>query len=281
MARSGPLSWGRDLLRPIDLLTMLWSSSAALPPVAAGAAAAYRTLFVTVRRLVVGRRLSVRLDRGDITLTVAEFDSRLDLAALAVGQLDNVRFVATDLRWDDNRLNRAVVTMHNVHVRPGVPPVMVAAPVHMSLDVPAAVLDELLRWVTPKVAGEVDADAVARLRWARRPMLGGVEVDARLDGAALRLKPRGLALRRRRWSLPAWLPEYRIALPELPHGLRLTGVSLGPGSVRLTGTLPEWRMDMPWASVEDVLSQLNSMGRTLNLTAIRWRSPLADQEIPQ
>lgn len=273
MARSSPLDRARVvLLRPVDLLAALWSSTAAIPPVSTGAAAAYRTLFITLRRLVVGRTLSVRVVGDDITLTVTELDSRLDLAALAVGQLDNVRLVATDLRWARSRLDRAVITLHNVHLRPGTPPVVVAAPVDVSVEVPATMLDELFRWAMPRLAGDVDADAVARLRWARRPQAGSVEVDARLDGSTLWLRPRVLMLGRRRWPLPARVPAYPIQLPELPHGLRLTGVSFGPASLRLTGTLPEWRMDMPLAGLEDIFSQLNSVGRTLNLTRVgRWR----------
>jgi hypothetical protein len=257
------------MLRPIDLLATLWSSTTAIPPVSTGAAVAYRTLFTTLRRLVVGRTLSVRLDDGDITLTVAEFDSRLDLPALAVGQLDNVRLVATDLRWDHNHIDRAAVTLHNVHLRPGVPPVVVAAPVEMCLELPAAMLDDLFGWVMPRFTGEIGADAVARLRWARRPELGSVEVDARLDGSTLWLKPSRLALRRRQWPLPARVPAYPVQLPELPRGLRLTGIAFGPGSLRVSGTLPEWRMDMPWASLEDIVNQLDSVGRTLNLTSTR------------
>ncbi len=86
-----------------------------------GAAAAYRTLFMTLRRLVVGRRLAVRLDEGDITLTVTEFDSRLDVRGLSVGQLNDVRLAARDIRWDGNRLDRATAVLHNVHLRPAAP----------------------------------------------------------------------------------------------------------------------------------------------------------------
>src|SRR6185295_13274744 len=93
-----------DPFRPIDMLTSLWST-AAVAPVSTGAAAAYRTLFMTLRRLVVGRELSVSLDEGDITLTVTEFDSRLDVRSLAVGQLSDVRLAACDIRWDNNRLD--------------------------------------------------------------------------------------------------------------------------------------------------------------------------------
>ena len=70
MARSlGLARW--DLLRPLDMLSSVWSSAAALPPVSSGAAVAYRTLFMTLRRLVVGRTLTINADAGDITLTVA------------------------------------------------------------------------------------------------------------------------------------------------------------------------------------------------------------------
>ena len=47
-----------------DMLASLWSSAAAVAPVSSGAAAAYRTLFMTLRRLVVGRRLAVRDDEA-------------------------------------------------------------------------------------------------------------------------------------------------------------------------------------------------------------------------
>src|SRR4029077_12164237 len=86
-----------DPFRPIDMLTSLWSSAAVAPVSSGAAAAAYRTLFMTGRRLGVGRRLAVRLDDGDLTLTVTEFDSRLDVRGLSVGQLNDVRLAARDI----------------------------------------------------------------------------------------------------------------------------------------------------------------------------------------
>ena len=233
-----------DPFRPIDMLTSLWSS-AAVAPVSTGAAAAYRTLFMTVRRLVVGRRLAVRLDEGDLTLTVTEFDSRLDVRGLSVGQLNDVHLAARDIRWNGNQFDRATAVLHNVHMRPSAPPVLVAAPVELTLEIPAAVLDDLFRWAAPRVSGHVGPDGVARLRLASRPKLGHVEVDARLDRSTLWLKPRGLVVRRSRWSLPARTPAYPVRLPELPHGLQLTDVTFAPDVVSLSGTLREWRMDVP------------------------------------
>jgi hypothetical protein len=256
-----------DPFRPIDMLTSLWSS-AAVAPVSTGAAAAYRTLFMTVRRLVVGRRLAVRLDDDDLTLTVTEFDSRLDVRGLSVGQLNDVRLTARDICWHGSRFDRATAVLHNVHMKPTAPPMLVAAPVELTLEVPAPVLDDLFLWAAPRLSGEVGADGIARLRLARRPRFGHVEVDARLDGSTLWLRPCGLVIRQSRWRLPARTPAYPVRLPELRHGFALTGISFAPDVVCLSGTLPEWRMDVPRKRLEDILNQLSVVGVPLNLTRL-------------
>jgi hypothetical protein len=247
------------------MLSSLWST-AAVAPVSTGAAAAYRTLFMTLRRLVVGRELSVRLDEGDITLTITEFDSRLDVRGLAVGQLSDVRLAARDIRWDNNRLDRATAVLHNVHLRPSAPPVLIAAPVELTVELPADALDDLFRLATPRLTGEIGEDGIARLRLARRPGIGHLEVDALLDGSTLWLKPRGLVVRSKRMRLPGRTPAYPVHLPDLPHGLQLTDISIEPDKLCLSGTLQEWRIDVPRTRLEDVINQLSVVGRPLNLT---------------
>ena len=265
-AMTGPLR-RFDPFRPIDMLTSLWSS-AAVGPVSSGAAMAYRTLFTTVRRLVVGRRLAIRLDDGMLTLTVTEFDSRLDVRGLSVGQLNDVRIAVRDIGWEDQTFDRATAVLHNVHMRPTAPPVLVAAPVELTVEVPTAALDDLFRWAAPRLSGEVGSDGVARLRMARRPMLGHIEVDAQLDGSTLWLRPRVLGVRRSRWTLPARTPAYPVRLPELPHGLRLTGIAFAPDAVCLSASIAEWQMDMPRKRLEDIFGQLSVAGVPLNLTQV-------------
>jgi hypothetical protein len=51
----------------------------------------------------------------------------------------------------------------------------------------------------------------------------------------------------------------------LPRGLQLTDVDLAPGVVKLTGTLPQWHMDVPRARLEDLIGQLSVVGRPLSL----------------
>ena len=256
-----------DPFRPVELLTSLWSATA-MVPVNSGAAAAYRTLFVTMRRLVLGRRLTVRLDGGDLTMTVTEFDSRLDTHGLAVGQLNDVTVTAEDIHWRTARFDRATVVMHNVHMKPGAPPVAVAAPVDITLDLPAATLDDVFRTAAPRLSGRVGPDGIARLGLARRPDLGDVEVEARLDGTTLWLTARQLRVGTRRWRLPAATPRYPVQLPELANGLQLTAVTFAPGVVQVSGRLPEWRAELPPKLLEDIITQLSVTGMVLNLTRL-------------
>lgn len=188
--------------RPRELLML---------PVSSGAAVANRTLFVTVRRLVLGRRITMCLgaDDGDLTMTVFQFDSRLDVRALAVGQLTDLTVTAEDIDWRTSRFERAVIVLHNDHIKAGAPPVLVAAPVDLTLDVPEAALDDLFRAAAPRL-------------WARQ-----------------------LGVGTKRMRLPARTPEYPVQLPDMAHGLQLTAVTFAPGVVHVSGTLPEWRTELP------------------------------------
>lgn len=232
---------GWDPFRPLDLLA------------ATGVAAAYKTMFVTVRQLIVGRRLSIPVgspQAGTLDLTVTRFSSRL-----ASGRHHDVLLEAEDICWRDYWFDRARVTLYDVHFRGTLRPTeLVAAAVELTLEVPAPALDDVFRWAAPRLAGEVGSDGIARLHFARRRGSGHVEVDARLDGSTLSVTPRAV-VRRRRWNLPARTPSYRIQIPELPNGLQLTSIDFAPGIVRLTGTLQEWRTDMPlsliWSSAAD------------------------------
>lgn len=217
---------------PLDLAAWLFSAAAGAP-------------VSGLRRLVVGRRLTVPLADGNLTLTVTEFDSRTDVRALSAGQLGEVRLAARDIRWGTSRFATATAVLHNVAIRPSVPPVLVAAQVEMTVDVPAPALDEWFSWAAPRFRGRVGPDGTGRLHLARRPRLGHLEIDCRLDGTTVALTPRRLALGRRRLRLPARIPSYRVRLAELPHGVQLTGIAFAPHLLRLEGILPHWRMTVP------------------------------------
>ncbi|BBZ33440.1 hypothetical protein AWB99_09540 [Mycolicibacterium confluentis] len=253
-----------------DLVSTLWASAAGVPPLSAGTGAAYRSLFLTARRFVLGRRITARLDRGDIAMTVTAFDSRLDVLAMARGRLDDVRLRADDITWDTCVFTHGTARLHNVRIRPGTPPVLVAAPVHLTLDIPAATLDVLFRQVSRWFVGDVGDDGVARVHLARRAGWGYLVVDARLQESgppAVVFAPRSLVLGRRHRRIPMRLRAYRVRLPELPHGLELTQVHFEPNLLRLSGTVPEWHLEFSRRRVEVLLHQLRT-ARVLTLT--RW-----------
>ena len=255
---------GWDPFRPLDVLAALWST-AAVAPVNTGAGAAYRTLFLTVRRLVVGRRLTVRLTDGELSLTITEFDSRLDLRALSVGQLNDVRLRRIGCAGTASDSSGASAVLHNVHMRASVPPVLVAAPVELTLELPAPALDELFRSAAPRLAGEVGPDGVARLQPGPAPRLGprrGRDAHRRVDAVDPPARDRrGAAGGRCRSARPAT----RSGCPNCRAAFSSPASSLAPGVVRLTGTLPEWRMEVPRARLEDMINQLSAVGRPLNL----------------
>ncbi len=253
------LRWD-DPFRALDMLSTLWSSTG-LPSVSAGAAhavaAPYRTLFTTLQQLLIGKEITVRIGNHDVVLTVTELDSALEPQGLAVGQLGEVRVAARDIRWNQQHLHRAVALLRNVHIRPGVPPVVVAAPTQLSSALPTEIFDTVLRQAAPQLRSELCEDGTARLRWARRPGWGGLEVDVDAAGTTLWLRPRTLITGQRRWTLPALTPAYQVPLPALPQGLLVTQVSLAPDSLQLSALLPEWRMELPLRHLEDLITRLS------------------------
>ena len=226
---------------------------------------------VATRRWVVGRRFTVHLDDGDLTLTVARVRPRLDVRGFAAGELTGVRVRATDIHWRTSEFDNATVTLEHVQVRPGPPPVLVAAPVHVSIDVPTAALGDLVGRPAPRWAGEVGEDGVARVRFARRPGLGHVEVDVGIHGGTagtagttLWLRAHTVALGTGRWRLPVRAPAYRVRLPEQANGLTLTGVVFTPGVVRVSGTVPRWQVPLDRKRLEGIVAGLG-VGVAVNL----------------
>jgi hypothetical protein len=253
------LRWD-DPFRALDALGSLWSSTG-LPSVAAGAAQAaampYRTLFIALQQSLIGKQVKVRAGDHDVVLTVTEFDSALEPRELAVGQLGRVRVGARDITWDQHRLDRAVAVLHNVHFRPGVPPVVVAAPAELTVTLPATIVDDALRRAAPQLRTVLGAGGTALLHWARRPGLGGLEVGVDVVGTTLWLRPSAVVTKQRRWTLPARTPAFPVPLPDLPHGLLVTGVSLGSDSLEVAGVLPQWRMELPLRNLEEIVGQLS------------------------
>ncbi|MBW0014209.1 LmeA family phospholipid-binding protein [Mycobacterium sp.] len=253
------LRWD-DPFRALDTIASLWSSSG-LPSVGSGAVQAvalpYRTLFTTLQQLLVGKKVTVHAGDHQVVLTVTEFDSALDPRELAVGQLGQVRIGARDITWDQHHLQHAVAVLHNVHFRPGVPPTVTAAPAELTVTLPGKIVDDALRRAAPQLRSVLGADGAALLHWSRRPGWGGLEVGVDVVGTTLWLRPSALLTGQRRWALPARIPAYPVPLPDLPHGLLVTDVRLESDALEVSGLLPQWRMELPLRSLEEIITRLS------------------------
>ena len=60
-------------------------------------------------------------------------------------------------------------------------------------------------------------------------------------------------------------PAYPVRLPDLPYGMTLTSVEVGPGVVRVGATLPVWRFVLPRAVLDEVINPLSVVGRPLDV----------------
>ena len=90
-------------------------------------------------------------------------------------------------------------------------------------------------------------------------------------GTTLWVRPRALLTGQKRWKLPGRTPAHPVSLPDLPHGMLVTDVTLGEDSLQISALLPEWRMDLPLRHLEDVISQLSQGALSFAWPSL-WRS---------
>jgi hypothetical protein len=222
----------------------LLRAGTALTPVGA-----LEALLRAAGRRLTGRRFTVPGSRGELSAVLDALSLDPDPVGLALGQLDDLRLVASAVRWRDLEFHRLVLVCRNVHVRPLPAAVAVAAPVTVELAVAPEVLRRRLATARPALDLGVGPDR-GLLRWSRHPSWGALAVSVDVTGSALVVRPRALRLGGRRIPLPAWAPARRIALPALPRGLRLREVVVGADEVVLHLAADEWREELRAARLE-------------------------------
>lgn len=172
-------------------------------------------------RPLTDRRVTLRVGEADASMTVADVDCTLGALGMALGQFDDVRVVVEDIEWAGRTARRLAVTCTNVHVNPG--PTLVAAPVDVELALGA------------QDVGRLDIDADGVLRWGLVPLVPYVD-----DGEL--------------WVRTGFLPLRRhVPVPDLPGGLRLTGVAMVAGEVVITARSEQWRERVPLSSLVRLL----------------------------
>jgi hypothetical protein len=152
-------------------------------------------------------------------MTVVGLDASLGAVGVALGQLDDVRVELEDIRWAEYRASSAVLVFRNVHVNP--PATVVASPVEFTCTVAAQDVPALQRW-----------------KW--------LPLNVFLVDDALHVR------------VHRWLPPKVFPIPELPRGIKLTGLEHNGDEFVLTGTAPVIRERLTVAQLVELLSRLAS-----------------------
>jgi len=214
----------------------------------------FAALVDAARAWLIGKKRTIRFSGQDLTLVLTDVSvGGADLARV-VGQYGKVGVCACDVEWGDFQCQRVDVEARNVHLRPGVRPTLVAAPVLCEAFVSAAFASRWLASVSSQLElimteGEPQVGVVG-VPWVR------LELQTGAEGRSLRVRPRALRLLDRRLSL--WSPAFFLAVPGLPDGFTLTSVEPAPGGFLVRGQFGEWQKSLS----RDVLERLLTAMRT-------------------
>lgn len=226
-----------------------------------------------IGRWLVGTRRTFRLAGQEVTLTLAAFEAPAGLLDLAVGRLDRVTVVGSDVRWSGGELTRAAVTGRDVQFR-----VDVLGRITVStgrLEVEATVADwQVQAWLRRRpfhrlLTFGAGADAVLRVSVRGLSRLGHLELDC----AAL---PDGIRLRSDAIVIGRWRVRVRRLLsltirPPLPAGLEVTAVEAGREAIKVGGRLPPREVVLTPPGLADLLDQVQNGPASIDLTGrLSW-----------
>ena len=154
------------------------------------------------RTWLVGKRRTIRFSGHELTMVLTDISVEGSELGRALGQYDQVRFTARDVRLAGHQFERVEVRARNVHLRPGPGPVLVVAPVLVEAFVAAPVAS---RWLASRVP-PAGADHAGR-HPAGRPGQSAMGAPGGGSGRRRRIPPRPAAG-------PA--PARAAAVPALP-----------------------------------------------------------------
>ncbi|GAB3885667.1 hypothetical protein GCM10029964_048700 [Kibdelosporangium lantanae] len=246
-----------------DLESLLAAGRALLPGLAGSPAAMLQVALRAAADRVIGKRLTMRVGDAEVALTPVEIDAELDAVGLALGQVPHVRIVAEDVTWPDAPLTRLVVLCTDVRFQSLPMPSVVAGSVELEITVSGSVVRSKVAELQPNIVMDIGDDSVVRVRWARRPSWGHLEVEPVLDSSqGLILAPQVLQVAGLRFGAVRRMQPTVVEIPDLPRGLKLTAVEPGAGELVLRGQAERWRQRIP---LTDLLTWLATAAATLTV----------------
>ncbi len=220
-------------------------------------AATLKDLLALVESRLAGERVELVVGDRSVTLTFGELRGRAVPLGPSVGQFGDIEVVAHDVRWDGGRLQRLRLRLRNVHLQPGDPAQLVAAPVDVEATLGQDDLAELLAAHTDRVHVDV-ADGVLAVRLTGREQVGRLEASVEARGNHLVVVPRcavvgGAA----RLPLPGrFLPDLHLSTTEVVPDLQLGEASVEGATIVARGWIPERRVAVDARLLDQVRRRL-------------------------
>ncbi len=258
--RSWADEWRRNWAEMLNMSTAA-SHSFGLPQPGTLPGDPFAAIMDAARGWLIEKKRTFRVGGRDLTLVLSDISVEGSDLGRVVGQYGQVRIAARDVRWGGYQLGRMEIQARNVHLRAGVRPVVVAAPVLIEAFVSASVASRWLATVSPRLEltlrDGVPQIGLAAAPWAR------LEVEAGGEGRSIRIRPRVLHLGTRRLALR--FPPFHIPLPPLPDGVVLTSVEPAPEGFVLRGMLGEWQRSLSRQDVDRLLAGMRAGTDRLDL----------------
>lgn len=251
--RSWADEWKRNWTEILNV-TSAASASMGLPLPKTLPGDPFAAIVEAARAWLIGKKRTFRFSGHDLTLVVEDISIQgVDLARV-MGQYGQVRIAARDVHWDGYELERVEIQARNVHLRPGVRPTLVTAPVLFEAFVRAEVAARRLAAVSGLLE-LVLVDGVPQVGLVGVPWVR-LEVQPGAEGRSVLVRPR--ALRVGEWRLPLPSPAFYLAVPDLPGDVLLTSVESAPGGFVVRGTIGEWRRSLSRDDIERLLAGMRA-----------------------
>jgi hypothetical protein len=247
--------WKRNLGEVISMSSAA-AASLGLPQPGLLLGDPFTVIVDTARNWLIGRKRTFAVAGRDLTLVLEDLSVEGSDLARAVGQYGQLRILARDVEWDDYRFERLEIHARNVHLRPGIKPVLVAAPIRGEAFLSAAAASRWLAAASPRLELAMH-EGVPQVGLVGAPWVR-LEVEAGAEGKSIRVVPRALHLLDRRLSLR--VPAIHVPLPELPFDVMLTSIEPAPGGFILRGVLPEWQRQLGRSDLERLLATMRGSG---------------------
>jgi hypothetical protein len=264
-------STGGDWLRPDWFRSAMraWTPPAMPAPVAAAmrqvveqfglapATVAHKVIDAAASRLV-GRETTLHAGATEVTLILQVLRLAEAPVNLMIGQVGDVEVEAEDVSTSALRISHLWMEARNVHVQPGKPAAVVAAPIKIRAVIAQAVLVDALAQRTQRVEIELLHGGTARAHLAGHRTLGYLDLVPSVEGRALVLTPSTIVVRGsdRLASLAPRLPRIRLPLLKLPPALHVTDVIAEDGQLVVDAVYEEWRTEVSPDDVEKLLKRI-------------------------